>query len=134
MSIVRALARPMLAGVFVFGGYNVLRDPSAQITKAAPFIDKVAPMVGLPQDAELLVRANAAAMVGAGGLLAIGRMPRLSASVLAASLIPTTYAGHPFWDEPPGPTRNQQTIHFLKNLGLLGGVLLAAVGAAGDPN
>ncbi len=31
--------------------------------------------------------------------LATGRAPRLAATVLAASLVPTTLAGHRFWEE-----------------------------------
>ena len=52
-------------------------------------------------------------------------MPRLSAAVLATSLVPTTLAGHRFW-EAPAETRQQQQLHFFKNLSLLGGLLIAA--------
>ena len=45
-----------------------------------------------------LVRVNAAIQLGAAAALATGRAPRLSAMVLAASLVPTTCAGHPFWE------------------------------------
>ena len=34
-----------------------------------------------------------------GALLATGRMPRLASTLLAGALVPTTYAGHPFWKE-----------------------------------
>jgi uncharacterized membrane protein YphA (DoxX/SURF4 family) len=53
-------------------------------------------------------------------------MPRLAALALAASLVPTTYAGHPFWGETDKQVRGQQRTHFVKNLGLLGGLLLTA--------
>ena len=47
--------------------------------------------------------------------------------------MPTTYAGHPFWEETgPGQARRSGS-HFLKNLGLLGGLLLAAVDTEGKP-
>jgi hypothetical protein len=48
-------------------------------------------------------------------------------------MVPTTYAGHPFWQEKDPDIRRQQRTHFLKNLGLLGGVMLAAVDTEGRP-
>ena len=53
--------------------------------------------------------------------------------VLAASLVPTTYAGHAFWQEHDPAKRAAADQHFLKNLGLLGGLLLASVDTAGKP-
>ena len=133
MTLVRRVARPLLASMFVVGGLDALRHPGARADKAAPLVDKLAEPLGLPDDPELLVRANGAAMVAGGALLAVGRLPRVAASVLAASLVPTTIAGHPFWEEQDPAARKQQRTHFLKNLGLLGGVLLAAVDTEGKP-
>jgi putative oxidoreductase len=66
------------------------------------------------------VKVNAGAQVAAGTLLAIGKLPRLAALVLIGSAVPTTYAGHRFWELDDKQTRAQQRIHFLKNLGLIG--------------
>ena len=81
MTVVRRLARPMLAAMFVDGGLDALRHPSAQLAKAragGPQARRAA--AACPDDPELLVRANGAAMVGAGALLATGRLPRLRAA------------------------------------------------------
>jgi hypothetical protein len=67
-------------------------------------------------------------------LLAIGKFRRLAALALIGSLIPTTLAGHRFWEEADEAKRAQQQIHFLKNLGLLGGLILAAVDTEGAPS
>jgi uncharacterized membrane protein YphA (DoxX/SURF4 family) len=64
-------------------------------------------------------------MAASGTALAIGIKPRLAALSLAASLIPTTLAGHRFWEEEDERARAMQLTQFLKNLGLLGGLLLA---------
>jgi uncharacterized membrane protein YphA (DoxX/SURF4 family) len=80
------------------------------------------------EDPEILVQVNGAVQVGAGVLLALGVLPRLSALALAASLVPTTAAGHRFWEEAEPAARAQQTIHFLKNAAMLGG-LLAVIGS-----
>lgn len=133
MSIVRRIARPLLASVFVAGGLEALRHPGPRTAKAAAFADKVAAPLGLPEDPELLVRANGAAMIAGGGLLGLGRFPRLAAAVLTGSMIPTTIAGHAFWHESDPEVRKQQQTQFFKNLGLIGGLLLAAVDTEGKP-
>ncbi len=93
-----------------------------------------APKVDLPTDPELLTQVNGGVMVGAGLLLAIGKLPRLSAAALAATLIPTTLAGHRFWEVEDTEERTAQQIHFMKNVALLGGLALAAVDTAGQPS
>lgn len=133
MSLVRRVARPMLAAMFVVGGLDQLKHPGAKAKAAGPVLDQ-AKKLGLPDDPELLVRANGVAMVGGGALLATGHVPRLASTVLAGALLPTTLAAHAFWNESDPQTRAQQKIQFLKNLGLLGGLLLAAVDTAGKPS
>ena len=44
--------------------------------------------------------------------------------------MPTTYAGHAFWNEVDDEDRNRQQIQFLKNLAVLGGLLSVALVAA----
>ncbi len=133
MTVVRRVARPMIAAMFIDGGLDALRHPSRKVAKAGPVIHKIAAPLHLPDDPELLIRANGAAMVGAGSLLAMGRFTRLSGLVLAGTLVPTTAAGHRFWEESDPVQKRNQRVHFLKNLGLLGGVLLVAVDTGGKP-
>jgi uncharacterized membrane protein YphA (DoxX/SURF4 family) len=80
-----------------------------------------------------MVRANGATMVTAGTMLALGTFPRVAAMALAGTLVPTTYTAHAFWTIKDPALRSQQKLHFLKNVGLLGGVLLACVDTAGKP-
>lgn len=131
--MIRRLARPMLAAIFVSGGLDALRHPGGRVEVAAPVAEKVADLTGAPNDPEMLVRANGALMAVSGLMLATGRMPRLAGTVLAASLVPTTVVGHAFWKEEEAGARKMQRIQFFKNLGLLGGVMLAAVDTAGKP-
>lgn len=132
MTVVRRIARPMLASLFMVQGMEQLRHPSALHAKVAPFAEKVAPL-GLPNDPELLVRANGATMVGAGGLLALGRCPRLAALALVATMAPTTYVGHAFWQDSDPAAKRQNRTQFLKNISLMGGLLLASVDTEGRP-
>lgn len=133
MTPVRLLARPLLASVFISGGINALRKPEPHGSMAEPVVDAVAEPAGLPEDPELLAQVNGGVMIGAGALLAVGKMPRLASAALAATLIPTTLAGHRFWEAEDDDEKDAQRIHFMKNLGLLGGLALAAVDTEGRP-
>jgi putative oxidoreductase len=135
MPLVRATARPLLAAMFVTGGLDALLHAKAK----APAASRVAPALAqrlpipLPTDPVQLVRINGAAQLVAGLSLARGRAPRLSALVLAASLVPTTLAGHRFWEKSDPTERSAQRQQFVKNLSMLGGLLLAAVDLEGRP-
>jgi putative oxidoreductase len=127
----------MLASIFVISGLKVLFDPDSKADTAKRVTDKVGPLIEkldprLPSDTRSLIRIKAGMDVTAGLLLASGRLTRPAAAVLAVNLAPTTFAGHPFWSIPK-PERAAQQIHFLKNLGLLGGLLLAAADTQGKP-
>lgn len=140
MTVSRLIARPMLASMFLVGGVNALRNAPALGAKAAPVAEKLVPLVRravpaapIPKDPVTLVRINAAVQIGAGLALATGRAPRIASGVLAASLVPTTMAGHRFWEEQDKQARSQQQLQFFKNLSMLGGLVIAAGDTEGRP-
>ncbi|MYU22997.1 DoxX family protein [Streptomyces sp. SID8352] len=135
MSLLRMAGRPMLASMFIAGGVQSLRNPSAVAPTAEPVVRPVTERVAvLPDSTEQLVRLNGAVQVAGGVLLGLGRCPRLAALALAVTLVPTTLAGHRYWEaEDPGD-RMQQRIHFLKNVSMMGGLLIAADDTAGAPS
>jgi uncharacterized membrane protein YphA (DoxX/SURF4 family) len=119
----------------MFGGLDSLLHPDSKVKAAEAVTGPLTDMVpALPDDARTLIRVNGAVQVGAGLLLATGRWRRLASVALIGSIIPTTFAGHRFWEEDDEAARQQQTVHFLKNLGLLGGLILAAVDTEGRPS
>jgi uncharacterized membrane protein YphA (DoxX/SURF4 family) len=125
--MIKRIARPMLAAMFVSGGYNSLVRPETVAPRAEPVLKPLAERVpGLPSDPETAVRINGAVQVAAGTLLSVGVLPRVSAATLAATLVPTTAAGHRFWEAEDPAERAQQRIHFLKNLAMFGGLLITA--------
>jgi len=128
----------MLASIFVISGVRVVINPDSRVDAAKRVTDRVGPLLTkidprLPSDPRTLVRVKAGVDVLAGLMLASGKLTRPAAAVLAASLLPTTYAGHPFWTLPQ-PERTQHETQFLKNIGLLGGLLLAAADTQGKPS
>jgi putative oxidoreductase len=121
--------------MFVAGGWDAFSHPEGKVKAAEKVTIPVSRHVTiLPEDTETLVRLNGGLQMVAGSLLAIGKLRRLSALALAGSIIPTTLAGHRFWEELDDEARVQQRVHFLKNLGLLGGLLLAATDTEGAPS
>ena len=133
MTVVRRIARPMLAAIFVTSGLDALLHPAARAEIAAPLVTKLSGPLNLPDDPVMMVRANGATMVAAGTMLGMGKFPRVAALALAGALVPTTFTAHAFWTVKDPDARAQQKVHFLKNVGLLGGVLLASVDTAGKP-
>lgn len=119
------LARPLLAAMFVAGGLDAVRRPSSKLPKADAVIEPLQDAIGVDADPAELVRLNGVVQMGAGVALATGTLPHVAALALACSLVPTTIAGHPFWQEEDPAARAGQRIHFLKNVAMLGGLLLA---------
>ncbi len=125
MRLVRLLGRTLLAALFVDAGLDVLRNPGPRAALGRKQLPTVITQ-NLPLDVEAATRANAAAMVAAGATTALGILPRMSATVLAATLVPATYVGHPYWTVEDPQQRRMQRIHFFKNLGMTGALLLIA--------
>jgi putative oxidoreductase len=125
----------MLASIFIVQGLDSLLHPDTKAPAAEKVVRPLAERVpAVPDSVEQAVRLNGAVQLVAGSLLAIGKFPRLSAAALAASLIPTTAAGHRFWESSDKQERAQQKVHFLKNVTMLGGLLIAASDTAGNPS
>lgn len=110
-------AKVLLGLPFLWLGYEAASEPGRRVAMAE--------RLGLPNP-EAAVRLNGAAMVAGGAALILNVVPRLAAAGLAASLVPTTLAGHPFWNEDDPAVRTGHRIQALKNAGLLGGLLAVA--------
>lgn len=135
MSVLRRLARPLLAAAFIEAGLSALRHPGSTVDGARPVIERVAGPLRLPADPELFVRVDGAVLAGAGTLLAIGKMPRLAALALVVGTAPTTFSTEvAFWREKDPESRRARRRAFLARAGLIGGALLAAVDTGGRPS
>ncbi|MBL8929376.1 MAG: DoxX family protein [Kineosporiaceae bacterium] len=124
MSFLRRAGLVGLAAPFVVMGWSGATEPGGRVALAAS--------LGIPSP-EVAVRFNGAAMVAGGLALATGVLPRAAALGLAASLVPTTLAAHSYWRTEDPKMRTINRIQFLKNLGLLGG-LVAVAAAPRDPS
>ena len=111
----RSLGQLLLSGIFISGGASSFLQPGGRVETVAA--------VGLPNP-RTAVELNGAAMVVGGAMLALDIAPKLAAAVLIGCLAPTTVVGHPFWKAENEAARKAQQTQFLKNLGLIGGLLL----------
>lgn len=138
MRPVRTAARTLLSGIFVISGTRAVTDPDPLVPRAKLLTDRIAPLLEradsrVPTDARTMVRLNGAVQLAGGLLLATGHLTRPAAAALAGTMIPTTIAGHPFWTLDDHAQRADQQTHFVKNLAILGGLLLAAADTEGRP-
>ena len=102
--MIRKLARPMLASVYIADGVNTVMNSSARAKGAEKVVSTVKAVLPaqyasfIPSDPETVARINGGVKVGAGTTFAFGKAPRLSAGLLAASTVGTLVGRNAFWD------------------------------------
>lgn len=84
---------------------------------------------GLPFP-ELLTAGTIAVEIGGGLLLAIGWKARCAALSLFVFTALTAFIFHNFWSLPPAQAQ-EQMIHFMKNLSIMGGLLFVVTHGSG---
>ncbi|GAA1359746.1 DoxX family protein [Brevibacterium luteolum] len=128
MSLVRLIARPMLASAYIANGVSRIKHPQAATDSITPVINAVKKQVDIPIDAELAARATGVAQVAAGSLLAIGKFPRFSATVLVG-----TYLIDVIGEQLLTPKEERSQVSLLTKTSMIGGALIASVDTAGKP-
>jgi putative oxidoreductase len=115
------IGRVCLATIFLMSGVTKFVDLESSI--------RYATTVGLPWP-EGLIPLGAAVEVLGGLSILFGVVARIGALALAAFTAIATFYFHDFWNFG-GLERQAQMIHFLKNLAILGGMLLLMAEGAG---
>ncbi len=113
--------RILLAAIFMVSGIAKVTDPTgsaAHMTAA-----------GIPA-ADILVWVAGLAEIAGALALIFGFLARLGAAGLILFLIPTTLLFHDFWSYE-GAEQIAQMASFLKNVGLVGGLLLLIAAGPG---
>jgi putative oxidoreductase len=125
----------MLASIFVAQGWQQFQNPERVSPLAEPVVQPLRERIpAVPAETEHAVRINGAVQATAGTMLGLGVLPRIAALAIAGTLVPTTLAGHRFWEIEDPQERAAQRIHFLKNLTMMGGLLLAIADKNGNPS
>jgi len=119
--IIILLARVLLMILFVLSGW----------AKLTGFDGTVAYMTSLGAPAPMLAAAIAVLMEFVVAiLLIVGFYTRPLAALFALFVLGTALIGHPFWDMVD-PERSANMTQFLKNMAIMGGLLLLAVSGPG---
>lgn len=134
MSVVRFLARPLLASSFIADGIHKIKKAQDPTVRPAALARRVADTLPVELGDAFLNRAAGGAQLGAGALFALGKLPRLAALVLAASAACTTALEYRAADATTKEGRAARRSQLLKNLSLNGAALLAVVDTAGKPS
>lgn len=134
--ILRRIARPMLAGWFVYDGVHAVTRPADHLDAARETTARLDRMITpdatfSDKQLTLLVRAHGAAVAVAGTTLALGVAPRSSALTLAALNVPLAVANEPF--TAGGRPRAERTPRFVRVVGAIGAALIAGADYEGRP-
>ena len=119
--LVVALARALLAAIFIVTGFNKLMA----IAATAAYLGRLG--VPWPQIAAWVV---AIFELVAGAMVLVGFRTRWAAFALAVFTGIALYLAHPFWTSPSAQYMNQFN-HAMKNIAIIGGFLLLAVYGGG---
>ncbi|MGB3734724.1 MAG: DoxX family protein [Ilumatobacter sp.] len=130
----RTIARSLLASAFVVLGAKSLQRSGDLAGVAEQVTDPLTDAAGIDTSTEKLVQINSGVQIAGGALLALGIGARPAALALGASLIPTTLASHRFWESETPMQKELDTMGFVKNAAILGGLLFAALDTGGRPS
>lgn len=111
------LGRLLFGGFFLSSGMNHFQSLDAMTGYAAS--------KGVPQPREA-VMLSGAMLLGGGASVALGMRPEIGALVLSGFLIPTSVMMHDFWNEEDPVQKQNQMVHFMKNMALLGSCFMIA--------
>jgi putative oxidoreductase len=121
--IVPLIGRILIAALFLVAGVG----KAMGFAGTAGYIAKL----GFPMP-EVMTALAIAAEAGGAILLIIGWKTRWVAWGLAIFVVIATLAAHRFWEIPDAAQMMNQRIHFLKNLSIIGGLLLLATFGPGS--
>ncbi|MDU0478523.1 DoxX family membrane protein [Staphylococcus chromogenes] len=137
--MIRKLARPMLASVFVASGADMLKNTEDHRQGTEELLTKVRALVPnqyrsyVPNDADTVTRALGGSQAASAALLALGKSPRLTSATLAALTIPTMLSRYAFWETQDPKEKAERRNGLLTNTALLGGLMIAAADTQGKP-
>jgi putative oxidoreductase len=128
--LVLPLSRILLSLVFIFAGYGKVFGGMDAFKGYVSGLIQKSPFPQLGQYSDILAQVGAYVEFGGGILLFIGLLSRVAALGLLVFTLLATLLAHNFWAFTEAQAIAQQTSQFLKNMGIIGGLLII-VGAGG---
>jgi len=114
MRALHVLGRLIFGGFFAYNGVNHLQHSEEMGQYAA------AKGVPSPQQA---VQASGAMLLAGGLSIIAGIKPKQGLAAIIAFLIPVSFQMHRFWEEQDPLKKQNEMIHFMKNMALVGAAL-----------
>lgn len=137
MSLVRKVARPLLASSFIVSGIDRLRDPESakHLTKLIDLAASVSPQLAVLKGREELVgKVLAGSQVAAGTIFAVGKLPRLAAAQLLITGAINSYVEYRATESTTKDQKVARRNAALTNGSLLGAIAISAVDTDGNPS
>jgi uncharacterized membrane protein YphA (DoxX/SURF4 family) len=113
----------LMAGRAIFGGYFIYN--AVNHFRNREMLAGYARSRGVPLADAAVVGTGVMMLLGGLSLLT-GTRPKLGAALISSFLAGVSPAMHPFWKDADQAQRMESSVHFMKNLALAGGALLAA--------
>ena len=120
--IIDLIGRALLAFIFLYEAYDSIfyfKETKVKMT-----------YYGLTWQQDLLLIAGIVLLLLGGTLLLVGYRTGLGVFILLCYWIPVTFIVHSFWDDPE-PGRRLQSILFMKNIAIVGGMLMVWANGTG---
>jgi putative oxidoreductase len=120
--IIDLIGRALLSFIFLYEAYDSIfyfRETKSKMT-----------LYGLTWQQDLLLVGGIIVLLLGGTLLLVGYRTGLGMFLLLCYWIPVTFIVHAFWNEPE-TARRLQSILFMKNLGIVGGMLMVWANGTG---
>jgi putative oxidoreductase len=120
-NVVSLAGRILLSAIFIFAGIGKISAFSGTVGYAAS--------VHMPMPSVAIAVALVVELLGGLAIL-VGFQTRIAAWIVFLYLIPASFFFHNFW-AMEGAARMNNQIHFLKNVAIMGGLLILAASGAG---
>lgn len=134
MTIITALARPLLALPFISSGLDAARHPEEHVERVQNLSLEQTAVGELSETTIMnLTRVVGGVRVLAGVAMAAGKKPRLAALTLALTEVPLAIANNPV-HLSSGEERKAHIKGLIGSAGLIGGALVAAGDRRGKPS
>lgn len=142
MNLVRGIGRMLLGGYYISNGVRAVRRPAEFAEATQPLTERLAPLAQrvlpdaasgyVPDDATVVVRLSGLASVAGGLGMALGIGSRASASLAAASMVPTLLSTNPRGLK--GADKALRRAEYLRTVALFGAALVVSQDTKGQPS
>ena len=120
--VIDLIGRILISIIFLYEAYDTLFY--YQETKA------IMASYGVNWNQDFLLVSSIMCLILGGLLLLLGYRPGLGSILILFYWIPVTFIAHSFWNDPPENQRIE-AILFMKNLAIIGGLMLVYVNGSG---